>query len=363
MKVLQLIDSLSVGGAERVAVNLANGLAEAGVQSYLCATRQEGGLRQSLNDKVNYLFLNKKGRFDFRKICSLIRYCRQEQIDLIHAHSTSVFVAAVVTLFCRRIKLVWHDHYGQSEFLGDRPLVPLRVIKSQISHVFSVNRKLEDWAVDKLCFLKEKVTYLPNFPDLMVDEAAVDLPGKKGCRMVCLANLRPQKDHENLLNAFRLVSDEFPEWSLLLVGRDFEDDYSRCVVSLIREMGLEGRVFFLGERVDVAALLRHCDIGVLSSKSEGLPVSLLEYGVAGLPVVSTSVGEISEVLGHGAYGTLVPPGDAKALAAGLRSMMVSHSTREEWGRCFRRHIEANYSKEAAIQQLLMVYQNILVCDE
>ena len=128
-------------------------------------------------------------------------------------------------------------------------------------------------------------------------------------------------------------------------------------------MGLKNRVLKLGVRRDVLNLLKRCHIGVVSSKWEGLPVSLLEYGFAGLPVVSTSVGEIPQVLSYGAYGTLVPPEDSMALADGLRLLMSSHFLREESGRSFCRHIEENYSKESVIRQLLVIYKRILARDE
>ncbi len=364
MKVLQLIDSLSVGGAERVAVNLANGLAEAGVQSYLCATRQEGDLLQSLRKDVDYLFLNRKGKIGISSISSLIRYCQVNRIDLIHAHSTSLLLGFVVSCFYS-VKLVWHNHYGNSVNIDKFDLWVYRILHRKVSYSLFVTADLFQWGVGRLGLTGGNAVYLPNYPDIQCQLSNQDIPLDlvDGKFIVSLANLRKEKDHLTLIKAFGQLSVEFDDWFLVLIGRDFEDDCSTEINDLIKNMGLKNRVIKLGVRRDVLNLLKRCHIGVVSSKWEGLPVSLLEYGFAGLPVVSTSVGEIPEVLGHGAYGTLVPPEDSKSLADGLRLLMSSHFLREESGRSFCRHIEENYSKESVIRQLLVIYKKIMSRDE
>ena len=140
------------------------------------------------------------------------------------------------------------------------------------------------------------------------------MPGKPGRRIVCVANFRPQKDHPNLLNAMAMVKDSVPDAHLLLAGEAADDDYKAGLAARIAELGLEGNVTWLGARRDVPAILAQCDVGVLSSRSEGLPLALLEYGAAGLATVATAVGESAEVLGSGASGVLVPPGCPEALA-------------------------------------------------
>ena len=97
MKVLQIIDSLEPGGAERMAVNYANMLAENN-QSYLCATRQEGALKSSLKAQVGYLFLNKKSRLDVSAMQRLSDYIKQNNIEVIHAHSSSFFLSILAKM-------------------------------------------------------------------------------------------------------------------------------------------------------------------------------------------------------------------------------------------------------------------------
>src|SRR5690606_8062207 len=96
MRVLQLIDSLRPGGAEKMAVNIANALLPHVEGSYLCCTRQEGMLKEEIKSEVGYLFLNKKNRMDPKAIIRLRRYIKENEIDIIHAHSTSFFLAGLL---------------------------------------------------------------------------------------------------------------------------------------------------------------------------------------------------------------------------------------------------------------------------
>jgi hypothetical protein len=91
MKVLQLIDSLETGGAERIAVTYANELVNHLDGSFLCTTRKEGLLKITIDSRVGYLFLEKRRTFDLLAILRLFKYVNKNKIDMIHAHSTSFF--------------------------------------------------------------------------------------------------------------------------------------------------------------------------------------------------------------------------------------------------------------------------------
>ena len=92
MRILQLIDSLRPGGAEKMAVNIANALLPHVEGSYLCCTRKEGMLKDEIKPEVGYLFLNKKSRLDPKAILRLRKYIIDNKIDIVHAHSTSFFL-------------------------------------------------------------------------------------------------------------------------------------------------------------------------------------------------------------------------------------------------------------------------------
>jgi glycosyltransferase involved in cell wall biosynthesis len=201
---------------------------------------------------------------------------------------------------------------------------------------------------------------VPNFvvaPIASTEPTA--LPGTPGKRIVCVANLRPEKDHPNLIAAMKVVVQSEPSASLLLLGSESDPVQVAKVKECILNHALANNVFLLGCRTDVSSVLRGCNVGVLSSASEGMPLALLEYGVAGLPVVATRVGQVPAMLDEGRAGLLVPPGDAGALATDLLALMKSAELREKLGRALRLRVADNYSEASAMRHIVRIYETVL----
>ncbi|MFT5970861.1 MAG: glycosyltransferase involved in cell wall biosynthesis [Flavobacteriales bacterium] len=358
MKVLQLIDTLDLGGAERMAVNLANTFAEEG-QSYLCATRNEGPLLADLSPKVTYNFLARKSSYDIPAIFRLRKFIKAHGIQIIHAHSISVHIGLAVRILFPKVKLIWHDHYGNSELLDQRPTAILRFAASYFSAVIAVNQNLKMWAVETLKTPADKAFYLPNFAQLSTVKEHRTIPGKEGKRMVCLANLRPQKNHPFLIRSFAKWLKNNPEWDLLLAGKIFNDSYFEDLKSLISKLNLQEKVHILGSRTDVGEILQTSDIGILSSSSEGLPLSLLEYGMANLPCIATNVGEVGEVLKNGELEYLIESNNEIDFLNAMNSIVTDSEGAKDKSKAFNKHIKLNYSQKAVMSKLIMIYKTAI----
>ncbi|MDX1828174.1 MAG: glycosyltransferase [Lutibacter sp.] len=354
LKVIQLIDSLNPGGAEMMAVNIANGLADNGVGSYLCTTRLEGDLIAKISSDVGYLFLNKKSSLDISAFLRLKKFIKRNQISIIHAHSSSYFIAVLIKLVYSNVKIIWHDHYGNSENLKDRTKFPLKVMSNLFNVVISVNQLLEKWAIQNLSV--KKIYVLSNFANFNSDFQKVTfLKGEEGKRIICLANLREQKDHINLLNAFKNIQKKLPTWTLHLVGVDLMDNYSIEIKSFISKYQLTNSIFLYGNRKDIPFILSQASIGVLSSKSEGLPVSLLEYGLAKLPVVVTDVGDCSNVVADDVNGLVVPPNNSKKLEEAILKLIKQGNSAKIMGEKLFEMVVSKFSKENYISKLIKIY--------
>jgi glycosyltransferase involved in cell wall biosynthesis len=352
MKVLQLIDSLETGGAERMAVTYANELANHLDRSFLCATRKEGLLKATIDSRVDYLFLKKSATFDLQAILRLYKYVAKNKIDVIHAHSSSFFYATILKFFKPSLKLIWHDHYGQNQMLQNRKFGILKGCSRFFNVIISVNENLKEWAVKNLkC---DSVFYLKNFiSESTTIKPSISLQGEEGFRIVCLANIREQKDHLNLLNAFKLAQKKHSFLSLHLLGKINHDSYYNTLLTFIKENKLE-QVFFYDAQNGVLELLKSCDIGVLSSKSEGLPVALLEYGFANLPVVCTDVGQCKEVIND--FGFVISPGNSENLALALLTYIENPTKRKEDALAFSNHIRSKYTFQAVQSKILSLYK-------
>lgn len=332
-----------------MAVNYANALARRLDFSALAVARKEGSLRPDISERCGYCFLDKKKTLDLAAVLRLRRYCKAHSINLIHAHSTSWFLAVLVKMTMPSLKVVWHDHYGSSEFVSDRASAALKTGSYFFSGILSVNEKLSAWARRTLnC---PKVIYLANFSQTVPGaRAKTSLQGQSGKRVLLLANLRPQKNHSMLLEAVSRMP--FCEWTFHLVGKDFEDDYSRNLHQNIRAQHLENRIFAYGSRDDVQHIISQCDIGILTSNSEGLPVALLEYGAQAKPVVVTAVGEIPSIIRRGENGLMVAPRDSRALSKALLDLTTNEELRLSLGKKLRQTIRDGYSEEAVVANYL-----------
>jgi len=356
-RVIQIIDSLSVGGAEMVAVNIANALSEQKIKSFLCTTRKEGLLKNNLNDDVKYIFLDRKKTFDLKAIIKLNNFIKLNKINIIHAHSSSYFIAVCVKLINFKVKIIWHDHNGNSEFLKNRNSFPLNVFSLFFSSIIAVNRQLKIWTTKKLYC--KKVYFINNFAVFSNSDKTSKLKGTPGKRIINLAGFREQKDHLTLLKAFKMLLIQFPDWTLHLVGKDYKDDYANSISNYITSNNLSDNIFIYDVRSDIKHILSQATIGILSSKSEGLPVSLLEYGLAKLPVVCTDVGACASVIKHESSGYIVPPENYEKLAFYLTKLATSKENQIKFGINLNEIVKLNYSKEVVIKSIINIYSNCL----
>ncbi|MCU1257158.1 MAG: pglA [Bryobacterales bacterium] len=361
VRVMQVVDTLSIGGAETVAVNLANLLPQEKFAAYLCTTRAEGPLAGQVAAHVARISLNRGGRLDLTALLRIAAFVRRHNIQILHAHGTSLFLARVASVIARRGVVIWHDHYGRCD-CNDRTAWPYRRVSKGIG-VIAVNQSLAAWSRIVLGVPSERVWYVPNLVEDRVEDrgtaALNSLPGSPGHRIVCVANFRPQKDHMNLLLALVLLRRLDPDAHTILVGDASDPVYEKRIRSQISELGLEGCVSCFGVRRDVSSILAGCDIGVLSSVSEGLPLALLEYGMAGLAVAATDVGQCSEVLDDGAAGLLAQPASPEQLAQALALLLGSPKLRADLGGRLQARVRARYSPQTVLRQVCQIYESVL----
>ncbi len=357
--VVQLVARLVMGGMERIAVDLANHLPQDRYRPYLCTTRAGGPLGADLASHVGYINLRRRRRFDPSAIRQFVSFIRDHHISIIHAHNSALFVASLASLLPPFPKVVWHCHS-----VHDLPLLPYFGMIRCTRATVVVNETIHQWIRQYLMYAEDRIQYVPNFSTILErqlnsGETCVALPGAPGRRIVCVASLYPLKDQLTLVHAMSLVISQVPDAHLILVGADWPGSvYADAVKQETRQLDLENNVTFLGARQDIAAILTACDVGVLSSVSEGLPVALLEYGLAGLGVVCTRVGQCAEVLDDGRAGSLVPPKDPLTMAAALTSMLLDAGRRRVLARCLQERVRSHYSVERAITIIDSMYQTI-----
>lgn len=358
MRIVQIIDSLETGGAERMAVNYANSLSEKITFSGLIASRKEGLLLNQIDKNVSYLFLKKKKKIDLGAVFRLRKYLKDNKIDVIHAHSSSFFIAVLVRLTLPTIKIIWHDHYGISQDLSSRKSLGLKIASFFFTGIISVNSDLKDWA--KSYLLCSNIIYLPNFIlDSSVSNEKLELNGFESKRIICVANLRRQKNHILLINAANVIKDKFPDWTFHLFGKDFNDSYSDQLKKKVNDLELQNTVYFYGTTNNISSSLLQCQIAILPSLSEGLPLAILEYGLNELPVIATNVGEISKIITSEKEGIMIESDNLNALVKAIEKLIESEKYRSEIGLNLYNRVQKDFSAATIVSNYLLWLKSLI----
>jgi glycosyltransferase involved in cell wall biosynthesis len=319
--VCQLLHSLNVGGAEVLAARLAQRLR--GSFRFIFACLDEVGpigedLRQ---DGFSVHQLDRQPGFDWGCPLRLARLIRNEKVDIVHAHQyTPFFYGLAARLGGSRRPILFTEHgRHQPDFPRRKRMIANRLLLSRRDRVIGVGAAVRQALIENEGIPQDRVSVLYNGIDVDAYAASDDraqarsLLGAAPSDFVILqvARLDYLKDHATALRAMARVVAEVPRARLVLVG----DGPERSAIELqARNLNLGRQVSFLGTRKDVLRLLPGADAFMLTSISEGIPLTALEAMAAGLPVIGTDVGGMSEVVVDGTTGLLAPVRDESALA-------------------------------------------------
>lgn len=173
---------------------------------------------------------------------------------------------------------------------------------------------------------------------------------------IIVANLIPYKGHKDLLKALSLIKKNLPEpWLCLCVGRD--DGIGSELQELAQSLNVDSHIRWLGSRSDVPELLRVSDLAILCSHEEGFSNAILEAMAAGLPVVATDVGGNAEAVLQEVTGKLVPPKNPEALGNALLSFL-DPSRRKEYGSRGKKRVSELFSMRTIVESYLLLYKNL-----
>jgi glycosyltransferase involved in cell wall biosynthesis len=171
-----------------------------------------------------------------------------------------------------------------------------------------------------------------------------------------VGRLVPIKDHPTLLQALTLLPDGDQAPHLLVVG---DGERREELEQLAHRLGLGSRVHFLGWRDDLETILSGLDVVICSSKNEGTPVALIEAMAAGVPVLSTDVGGVGDLVTHGETGWLVPPADPSALARGIERLLRDPALRRRLAAGARPVVLERHDVKGLIHRMETLYEGVM----
>ncbi len=359
-RVLFLITRAERGGAQMHLLDLALGMSEeyelhvaTGEEGFLTETCREQGIPVHV---LPHLEREIKPWSDLRAVHELTQLMRTVEPDLVHAHTFKAGFLGRLVAKVLKIPAIYTVHmwpFGHAVPLSWRMVAPVceRWAARWCDKIISVSALGARDAVQYKIAQESQVTCILNgIPDHR-SRASLDHDHGASCTMV--ARFTDFKDHGLLLRAFARVPGEA---RLKLVG---DGSTLAAAQKLAEELGIRERVEFKGARGDVPEILAQTDVFVLASKTETLPISILEAMRAGLPVVASDVGGVSEEVLDGETGILVAPCSVEELSAALRRLLADKSLRIAMGRAGRRRFEEYFRADKMIQQTEKVYRQVL----
>lgn len=276
----------------------------------------------------------------------------------------SVFVLISKLMF-RRVIISIHGG-GFRDFFREIPIIGRRYVELILSKCDAVRVLSKGWAdffINEIGIEKEKVFSIPNGLNLNVfdQKSKPKRISKSPINLLFLGYVGRNKGIFDLLRSAGSLKREGHKFKLLIVGPEAEVGAINKAYNLIREEGIEGLVEVVGEKERSKAIeyYKTSHIYVLPSYNEGLPYGILEAMAAGLPIVSTPVGAIPEIIEEGINGFLVKPGDRRGLTAKIRILLMDESLRNEMGKRNRAKVAKEYSLGSVVGQFKRLYYHLL----
>ena len=360
VRLLLVVDSLEVGGAERHVVDLAVMLAREGYE-VMVACSVAGGLAEALgeaNVPVRPL-LDKlvKRRVSVAYARELRRLIREERFDLVHAHIYASATAAAIAVLGTGVPLVITEH-TEALWQGRRERWASRRVYRRAQHIIAVSGAIRQRLIERDAVLPERITVIHNAVIPAPDTSPSALPSdlREGPLVGVVARLQPEKGVADFLKAAARVCAAVPEARFLVAG---DGPLRDELLALAGRLGVGEQVRFLGYRADARALIGLLDVLVVPSLTEGTPLIVLEAMAAGVPVVASAVGGIPDQIRHGKEGLLVPAGAPAAVGGALLELVQDRARARSLGEASLRRADSEFSHATMVRRIEAVYRAAL----
>jgi len=347
VKILHIIDTLNVGGAERVCLNLITMLHDSGHQADCMVISSKGKLYDQIDKRAKVFFLDRSRKFNLIKMLKCASFASDYDIVHVHMRHTWVYTKLALLLSHKHQKLVFHDHYGDISLDQN---VPYRLKwPFRPDHYIAVSDDLKGWA--RMRFEKKGTRIYKLQNTIILSHIRSD---KYSGDWILVSNLRSTK---NLLFAIKLAYSM--QRSLVIFGNH---DGSHYADRVIMEAQGSGNVKIVQNEANVQQYLGNFTLAIHTSVSETGPLVLLEYMANGLPFISSPTGDVVSQI-KDVFPTLIADSfeieEWVQKISALEYMIKSDG--KELSSVLKKLFAEKFSQERYIEQCLKIYQNVLTC--
>jgi glycosyltransferase involved in cell wall biosynthesis len=362
-----VIDSLKVGGAQRLVSAYAANAAAHGIAPIVITLREQGSplIQDSIRAAgIEVISLQAPSLLNWSRFRKLEKTLKEKKVEIVHSHL--VYSNILATLAAHRAGLPVIATLHSVTDRGDWKSKILKRIESFVlgryaTRILAVGRRVAD--VNRERYGRRRVDVIPNgipkpqFPTVRECEDLRHEIAGHGTEaiLITVGRFSTAKGYEDLIEALHLLRRRQRHLKLLMVG---SGSTLARIKRQIEELDLAGSVILTGEREDVHHLLASSDVYASSSHREGLPLAVLEAMMAGLPVVATSVGDLPSVVTE-QTGVLVPPHRPELLADALEALLDDPKKRQAMGQAAYRRAMDEFSLEVWMKRHHDLYYEVL----
>lgn len=364
-RVVHIIDSLTIGGAQKLLVTFAREAQKRSLETEIICLKdavdpQVGADLQACG--VTIIFFPADSLLNPARIWNVTRYFRTTKPDVIQSHLTYANIIGGLTGYAAGIPVVatLHSAGKDRRYSKARENLESWVMRHADRRVIAVgsntanahrprlgNQKIS--VVFNAVHAADALTPAERFAvrqEIMADEQKMLL--------ISVGRFSTVKAYDDLIRAFEVVHRADDQTMLVLVG---DGAMREPWEKLVAELQLTDSVRFLGNRGDVPRLLQASDLYVSSSVVEGMPLAVMEAMSAGLPIVATSVGDLPDMI-NPAYGELVPVRESQKLGKAILTILSDRQKMREMGSCARQYAAKHFSSAGWMDNLMTIYEDI-----
>jgi glycosyltransferase involved in cell wall biosynthesis len=349
-RVAHVTFGLDIGGQEKLLVEFARHSDRAGFDLRFISLGDRGPLAADIEAAGWHVSsLGAPGGLRPSLIHTLARSFLRWRPDVVHTHDQRALFYAGVAAWLVRVPMIVHTRHGRDVHATPRQAAIFPHLSRLVDRFVCVSQEVAELSREQ-GIAGSRVSTILNGID--VSRFPFGVPDPTG-PVVTVARLSPEKDLANLVRATALAAERVRDFRVEVAGG------GPCLGELERlatELRVSDRIAFLGEIRDVPAVLARARMFVLPSRSEGIPLTVLEAMACGLPVIATQVGGLAEVVVDGLTGRLVPPVDPVALAGAMVDVWNDRDLRDRMSHAGRRRAEACFDVRGMVAQYESLYR-------
>lgn len=357
LNVLQLVNSLDIGGLEKVVIYLVNNNHNDKVKLSIACLEKKGSMASFVNPGTDIFELDKNNSVYISLIFRLLKIVKKNKIHILHCHNYAPLFFGIIikTLLFGKLKIVFTEH-NQVYSISEKHYKIFKRLLKKVDKIVCVSKALMDYFEKNQLGSSQVIWNGIPFPSVEEDKAkALNNEFHKNVNDFLVGTavvMSEQKGLAYLIEASKKIIADYPHIKFLMIG---DGPLKNDLEKMVDDYNLKENYYFVGYRKDVANYLKILNLFVLPSLWEGFSIVLLEANALGLPIICTDVGGNKEIIQNGHNGFLVPARDVKALEDSIEKLYAQNELRLKMQTTAARYFQEKFTVETMVDKYNKIF--------